>query len=72
LAAKVNQAVLDCSACVFNNKYIFKFGGVSQEKKLTKIIEKYDVGVDKWSLIKYTVDPNLSSEFQILKNAITV
>ncbi|KRX01533.1 hypothetical protein PPERSA_01436 [Pseudocohnilembus persalinus] len=61
--ASLNQGVVSAAATGFNGKYLFKFGGMTEQRQMSAVIEKYDPQFDTWSVI----DPRISPQpLQIL------
>ncbi len=54
--APLNNGATSCCVCTFNDKFIFKFGGIGNSKQLNNFIEKYDVSLNSWGI----VDPQIS------------
>lgn len=40
--ASLNQGVVSAAATGFNGKYVFKFGGMTEQRQMSAVIEKYD------------------------------
>jgi hypothetical protein len=71
----LNVPAMNPSVCVFNEKFIFKFGGKQSEEKLTNTIEKLDLDGGDWELIKINTHliprlPSSSCCFQINKKSM--
>ena len=62
----------DNSLCSYNEKYLFKFGGQLLTFTLCQMIEKYDVGKDKWYVINYIVEQSLKNSFAFLRNSLSI
>ncbi len=41
----------------FNDKYIFKFGGIAENRTLSTYIEKYDIAKNIWT----DIDPKIAT-----------
>lgn len=41
--ASMNKVASSICCCGFNGQYIFKFGGIGENRQLSNVIEKYDI-----------------------------
>lgn len=69
---KLNEACIDLSLCLFNEKFIFKFGGQLINLTLSQLVEKYDLKTCRWSVINYTIDKKYGSNFTFCKSLQTI
>lgn len=46
--ADMNVGCRDLSVCSFNNRIIFKFGGINSDDQLNEYIEKYEPNTNRW------------------------
>ena len=67
----LNEPCTDNTLCSYNEKYLFKFGGQMITFTLCQIIEKYDVGKDKWHVVNYNVEAGLKDSFAFLRNSLS-
>lgn len=65
---RLHEACVDLSLCVFNESFIFKFGGQLNNLSLSQIVEKYDLKTCKWSLINYMIDKKYRDNFTFCKS----
>lgn len=56
LLTGMNNSASSICCCSFNNKFIFKFGGIGENRLLSNIIERFDIQMNKW----FVVDPQIS------------
>lgn len=49
--APLNIKANNPSICTFNDKYLFKFGGKKEERKMNEVIEKYDFDLNEWTIV---------------------
>ena len=54
IASMKQPSAVSCAAS-WNDKWIFKFGGIGNEDLLSNVIEKYDIFTNTWE----TIDPNI-------------
>lgn len=57
--SSLNQKTTQNSLCNFSDRFIFKFGGETNQSTLSQIIERYDIALNKWSLIQAQTDSNI-------------
>ena len=77
MVAPLNYKCVAASLCSFNNKFLFKFGGLIDGGLLNNQIEKYDELLNKWTVIDATFDPADSlkanlKEFRLLSASCSV
>jgi hypothetical protein len=58
------MAVYRASACLFQNRFIFRFGGMDSKGVLVSSIERYDIQRSMWEVINPTF--NMSIPAQVL------
>ena len=56
LLASLNHTASSLCITSFNNKFIFKFGGIGESRQLSPYIERYDIEKNQWKI----VDPKIS------------
>ena len=69
--APLNAPANNPCACSFRGKFIFKFGGKSDDNILTNNIEMYNPLIDKWSIIHIKFEQPIES-FTILSSSACV
>jgi len=67
--ARVNMPVCNHCACVFQNKYIFCFGGRCQPEKLSNNIFRYTIEEDSWLCIKLQDSMQIRNKFAMTSQA---
>jgi hypothetical protein len=64
----MNEACSELTLCKFGEKYVYKFGGILEEKTLSQVIERFDLDKNKWSVIDINFEKkNLPDSFAIMK-----
>lgn len=63
--ANLNYNSVACSLSGFNQKYLFKFGGLIDGLLINNFIERYDISHDMWTII----EPQLNNSDSLMKNA---
>jgi N-acetylneuraminic acid mutarotase len=71
----LNVPAMNPSVCVFNNQFLYKFGGKQSEEKLTNTIERLNLEGGGWEVIKFNTHqiprlPSSSCCFQINNNSM--
>ena len=52
----MNYASCSFACCSFNGRYIYKFGGYSEDNQILDIIQVYDEKQGKWRIINYQIE----------------
>lgn len=52
----MNEKVYSFGCCSFNGRYIYKFGGISEDNSISHVIEVYDEKEGHWTVLNPTVD----------------
>ena len=69
----LNIASMNSSVCVFNQRFLYKFGGNKENDELANIIEKLDLKRGEWEIIQFNNNsipriPSSGCVFQISNN----
>ncbi len=51
--SSLNKKANNACVCAYKNKFLFKFGGKTDDNILNQLIEKYVPEIDIWQVIEY-------------------
>lgn len=54
--APLNNPTGVCGVCTFNDRFLFKFGGLTEGLIINNTVERYDVGMNIWEIIDAKLD----------------
>jgi hypothetical protein len=61
--APLNKRAFGPAACAWGETYIYKFGGLLDDKVLNNTIERYDIKKNLWQIIDFEINSNRFSLF---------
>jgi hypothetical protein len=61
--APLNKRAFGPAACNWEGKYIYKFGGLLDDKVLNNTIERYDIKKNLWQIVNFEINSNRFSLF---------
>ena len=65
----MNEKAYSFACCSFNGRFIFKFGGISEDNSVIHFIEVYDEKEGYWNLVNPNVDLNNQKLFPLATSA---